>query len=252
MGPGARRTLRAGASGAVELAFGPGGYVRLGDQHILLAPARSPMGPLSVLVAGLVRGDLAVGERAVVSGGALGVGSLRIDLGGARVTAPLLPGADPASGWPEALAAALAVVAPAPDALAPGLAALVAGDADAAVAHLAGRGEGLTPAGDDVLAGFAGWRWARGAPVALPAQRCAPLGRDYLRCAERGELPATVAAVLSAIWAGDAVAAARRASRLTEWGVSSGAALLWGIAAGAEASAPTAARGGMRQTPAHV
>ena len=252
IGPGAWRALHDGFDATVELVFGPGGYVRCGERHVLLAPARSPMGPLSVLVGGLVRGDLAVGERAVVSGGALGVGSLRIELGGARVTAPLLPGADPASGWPEALAAALAVVAPAPNVLAPGLDALTAGDTEAAVAHLAGRGDGLTPAGDDVLAGFAGWRWARGAPVALPAQRCAPLGRDYLRCAERGELPSPVAAVLSAIWAGDAVAAARRASRLTEWGVSSGAALLWGMAAGAEASAPAADCGGMRETPAHV
>ena len=103
----------------------------------------------------------------------------------------------------------------------------------AAVAQLAGRGEGLTPAGDDVLAGFAAWRWASGAPVALPAQRCAPLGREYLRCAERGELPAPAAAVLAAIRAGDAPAAARRAGGLAEWGASSGAALLWGMAAGA-------------------
>jgi len=238
IGPGARRALHDGFDATVELVFGPGGYVRCGDRHVLLAPARSPMGPLSVLVAGLVRGDLAVGERAVVSGGALGVGSLRIELGGARVTAPLLPGADPASGWPEALAAALAVVAPAPNVLAPGLDALTAGDTEAAVAHLAGRGDGLTPAGDDVLAGFAGWRWAVGAPVTLPAGRCAPLGRDYLRCAERGELPRPAAAVLSAIRGGDAAATRRRAGGLARWGASSGAALLWGMAAAA-AKTPT-------------
>jgi hypothetical protein len=101
------------------------------------------------------------------------------------------------------------------------------------VAALAGRGEGLTPAGDDVLAGFAAWRWTRGAAVSLPAQRCAPLGREYLRCAERGELPQPAAAVLKAILAGDAVVAARRASGLASWGASSGAALLWGLAAGA-------------------
>ena len=109
-----------------------------------------------------------------------------------------------APGWRAALAAALDVVAPAPAELAAGLDALAAGDLAAGVAALAGRGEGLTPAGDDALAGFAAWRWARGAPVALPAQRCAPLGRDYLRCAERGELPQPAAAVLEAILAGDA------------------------------------------------
>jgi hypothetical protein len=205
--------------------------VRCDDRRVLLAPARSPVGPLSVLVAGLMRGDLAPGDRAVLAGDALVVGSLRITLAGARDARVLRPG-PPAAGWRAALACAVEVVAPAPGALAPGLGALAAGDLDAAVEQLAGRGEGLTPAGDDVLAGYAAWRWAGGAPVSLPAQRCAPLGRDYLRCAERGELPAPVAAVLSAIRAGDARAAARRAGGLAEWGASSGAALLWGVGAG--------------------
>jgi hypothetical protein len=39
--------------------------------------------------------------------------------------------------------------------------------------------------------------------------------------------------VLAAVRAGDAAAAARRARGLAEWGASSGAALLWGLAAGA-------------------
>ena len=99
--------------------------------------------------------------------------------------------------------------------------------------QLAGRGEGLTPAGDDALAGYAAWRWAQGDPVALPAHRCAPLGRDYLRCAERGELAQPAAQVLEAIRAGDPRLAARRARLLAGWGATSGAAMLWGIAAGA-------------------
>jgi len=218
VGPGARRALRDGASGVVELAFGPGGYVRLGEQHVLLAPARSPLGPLSVLVAGLSRGDLVVGDPAHVSGAVLAVGALRIALDGARETAPPCPG-DLAPGWPAALAA--------------GLTALATGDLGAAVAQLAGRGDGLTPTGDDVLAGYAAWRWAAAAPVTLAAQRCAPLGRAYLRCAERGELPEPAARVLEAIRAGEPPAAARRARGLAGWGATSGAALLWGIAAGA-------------------
>lgn len=240
VGPGARRALRdaagATAGGHVELAFGPGGYLRLGRRHVLLAPARSPLGPLSVLVAGLARGDLVPGDPAAVAGGAVVVGPLRIELAGAR-DAPAPRAGSLAAGWDAALAAARDAVSPAPPALVPGLAALAAGDVARAVAQLAGRGEGLTPAGDDVLAGFAAWRWSCGRPVALPAQRCAPLGRDYLRCAERGELPAPAAAVLDAIRDGDAPRAARRAARLADWGASSGAALLWGIAAGAAASA---------------
>lgn len=236
VGAGALRALREGVAGRVELTFGPGGYVRLGEDWILLAPARSPLGPLSLLVGGLARGDLVCGEPAVVAHGMLVAGTLRIDLTGARQAraprrVPL------AQHWERALAAALGTAAPVPAALAPGLAALAAGDRAGAVAWLAGRGDGLTPAGDDVLAGYAAWAWAQGRPVALPAERCAPLGRAYLRCAERGELPALAAAVLEAIRAGDAQSAARRASRLGAWGATSGSALLWGLAAGAAQAA---------------
>lgn len=231
VGSGARRALRDGVRGSVELAFGPGGYLRLAEHHVLLAPARSPLGPLSVLVAGLARGDLVPGEPAGVTQATLTVGALQIDLAGAVGPPPPRAGA-PDAGAPSALAAALAAVAPAPDTLAAGLAALAAGNVASAVAQLAGRGDGLTPAGDDALAGYAAWRWARGAAVALPAERCAPLGREYLRCAERGELPQPAARVLDAIRAGDRRAAARRAAALADWGASSGAALLWGIAAG--------------------
>ena len=234
IGPGARRALRDGADGVVELAFGPGGYVRLDGHWVLLAPARSPLGPLSVLVVGLSHGDLVVGDPARVSGDALVVCMLRIELEGAHEPPP--PRAqDLAPGWRPALAAALEVVAPVPPELAADLELLAAGDVAAAVARLAGRGDGLTPTGDDVLAGYAGWRWAEGAPVALPGKRCAPLGRAYLRCAERGELPEPAARVLEAIRAGDAQAAARRASGLAGWGATSGAALLWGMAAAAGA-----------------
>jgi hypothetical protein len=105
-----------------------------------------------------------------------------------------------------------------------------------AVRLLAGRGEGLTPAGDDGLAGYAGWAAATGATPelsALAAGRASPIGLAYLRCAERGELPAPAAATIAAVLAGDREAAARRARVLRRWGGSSGSALLWGIGAGA-------------------
>jgi hypothetical protein len=241
VGPGARRALdaAAGAGAIVEYAFGPGGYVRLGEHWLLLAPARSPVGPLSILVSGLARGDLVAGARAEVSCcDAMTVGgALRIDLSHAR-DAPPPATLTLARGWRAALRAAFAAIPPAPAMLAAGLAALAEDDVASGVGLLAGLGEGLTPAGDDVLAGFAAWRWTQGAPVALPADRCAPLGRAYLRCAERGELPAPAAAVLAAIAAGDVAAATRRARGLSEWGASSGAALLWGIAAGAGSVSP--------------
>ncbi|MDA0159678.1 DUF2877 domain-containing protein [Solirubrobacter ginsenosidimutans] len=166
----------------------------------------------------------------------LRAGTLHIDLAGlGRAHSTLVP-PPLAPGWRGAVTAALDAAPSPPDALTAGLSALRRGDESEAVAELAGRGEGLTPAGDDVLAGYAAWCHAQGretAVVALAAERAAPLGLAYLRCATRGELPEPAAAVLRAIRAGDVAAARRRAAGLSRWGASSGAAILWGIAAGA-------------------
>ena len=194
--------------GVVEFATPAGAYLRLGDDFVHLAGARASRGPLTLVVAGL--GERHPGE--VVRIGELPRPAPVPPLG------PLMP------GWRAALNAALEVV-PAPRLP---LAALRAGDLERAVAELAGRGEGLTPAGDDVLAGYAGWRGEVLSPLA--AGRSSPLGLAYLRCAERGELPEVVARVVAAIRAGDDEAARRRARALSRWGASSGAAMLWGVA----------------------
>ncbi len=258
-GPGARRALAAGGRGTVEFALHPGGYARLGDEWLLLAIPRAPRGPLTLLVAGLEAAPLAVSDGVEVEldvrarpaapladerrvsqpvvvqsdGRMLRAGALRVDL--SRLACPSLALVPPplSPGWRLALTAALEAAPAAPHELSGGLAALRHGNLDPGVAALAGRGEGLTPAGDDVLAGYAGWRHACGDPVVLDGGRCSPLGLAYLRCAERGELPEPVAAVLRAIRGADAVAAGRRARALSRWGASSGAAMLWGIAAGA-------------------
>jgi hypothetical protein len=97
-----------------------------------------------------------------------------------------------------------------PASLVAGIAALTDGRVTDGVRLLAGLGEGLTPAGDDVLAGYAAARLGLGAPVAMApmaAARASPLGLAYLRCAERGELP----------------------DALGSWGATSGVGLAWGI-----------------------
>jgi len=222
MGPGAARALSGAGSGAVEIVLDGGGYVRLGGERwVLLAPERSPLGPLSVVVRGLR--PLRPGARVEHTGEALEVGGQQIDLGHAAT--PLEPGPAPlGEGWRAALNAALAEC-PAP----PLSEELWGGEVEA----LAGLGPGLTPAGDDVLAGYAAWRHADGAPVSLRAERCSPLGRAYLRCAERGELPDVAARALRAVREGDARLAARRARALGGWGATSGSAMLWGMAAAA-------------------
>jgi hypothetical protein len=237
IGPGAARVLRARGSGQLEIALGPGGYARLRESGwLLVAGPRAAIGPLSVLVAGLgPRPSQAGWQASVDDGGALVLGPHRIVLDGARVERPRRTGGARRGDEGRALAAALATCPPPPAVLEPGLAALEQGDIDSAVERLAGRGDGLTPAGDDVLAGFAGWAHVAGEPVALSraaARRSSPIGLAYLRCAERGELPDPAAALVESIVSGDARGAALRARALQRWGASSGAMMLRGIAAG--------------------
>ena len=232
IGPGAARALCAGESGTVEVVLARGGYVRLGDRWLLLTPPRAPLGPLSVLVEGL--GVLALGAPAHVAVGGLHVGRVRIDLAGARVP-PRAEVVPLHGGWRSALAAARSSC-PAPGGLEDGVDELRRGSLADAVATLAGRGPGLTPAGDDVLAGFAGWRHAAGEPVSLASPRGSPIGLAYLDCAERGELPEAAQRTLEAVRAGDAALAGRRARGLAQWGETSGGAMLCGMAAASGAT----------------
>lgn len=236
-GPAARRALAGPAEGAVEVPLRRGAYVRLGDEIVMVVPHRAPVGPLTLLVAGLGDTGWAEGTPARLDGGHLVMGTEAIDV--AAVPGWDAPAPGPLrDGWRDALGAAVAAV-PVPDAsLRPGLDALAAGDLGRGVALLAGRGEGLTPAGDDVLCGLAGWRHASGDAVRVAdaaAPRTSPVSVAYLRCAERGELPEAAALVLAAIRDGDTPLAVRRAGALRAWGASSGAALLWGMACAAGA-----------------
>ena len=230
IGPGARRALADGAGGSLEIALDAGGYVRLGESGwVLLGGARAVMGPLTLAVSGLGTLRAEAGWPARVEDGVLVVGPHRIEL-----PPPPRSRAAPARVVARGVVELLDAVAGAPaPSLAAGVDALVRRDHPRAVALLAGRGAGLTPAGDDVLAGYAGWRAATGTPVrlsALAAERSPPVALAYLRCAERGELPEPALRFLAA-------PDARRARVLRDrWGASSGRALMWGFAAAAQAS----------------
>ena len=273
VGPGAWRALARGGSGSLEIALGAGGYVRLGDDGwVLLAPARAVMGPLTLAVSGLGRVRLEPGWPARVDGEVLEVGPHRISIppqpqprasapGVVEVDPPGAPQPQPRQGnagvvelshvgreeprprrVDSRVVELLHVLAGAPPLeLAAGVAALAGGHLDRAVAILAGRGDGLTPAGDDVLAGYAGFMALSGRRVALSplaADRSPPISLAYLRCAERGELPEPAVRLLRALARRDDDAAARDARVLTStWGASSGRALIHGFAAAAAAAA---------------
>jgi hypothetical protein len=243
-GAGAARALSAGGEGRLEVALGSGGYVRIGDDGwVLVTGPRAVIGPLSLLVARLGSRPSQPGWRAQASDGLLTLGPHRIAFDDAGVPADRRQRPQPGGDVDDALRAACSCWPSPPDALAQGLAALERGERAAAVELLAGRGDGLTPAGDDVLAGHASWEQAAGRPVhlsPLAADRASPIGLAYLRCAERGELAEPAAATLAAIRAGDSVAARWRARSLSHWGTSSGPALLWGMAAARRAEAVAA------------
>lgn len=233
-GPGAWRALSDGQRGAVELVFGGGAYVRLGSSGwLLVTEPGAGFGPLSVAIDRLDRAALRPGAPARVTRGRLVLGEHAVSLERTRARPSL-------ALWPVAKLAAAAVAAdvvgavlPTPPAvLRAGVAALADGRLNDAVRWLAGLGAGLTPAGDDVLAGYAAARHAQAAPVALSwraASRSSALGLAYLRCAERGELPDVAARLLRALGRGRPADAVAALPGLRSWGSSSGEALALGI-----------------------
>jgi hypothetical protein len=236
-GPGARRALTAGHDGAVELVSGRRAYLRLGTSGwVLLTEPGAPFGPLSLAVDGLEQLELRPGASAGVVAGRLVLGSQVVSFERTRSRgAPAIRVAAEPPAIAAAAAAAQALLPPSPPRIRPGLLALFAGRVAGAVRLLAGVGEGLTPAGEDVLAGYAAARVAIAAPVALSAAaagRSTGLGLAYLRCAERGELADAAARLLAAICRGSAADAVAALPPLQAWGSSSGMALAWGINAG--------------------
>jgi hypothetical protein len=250
--PAARRALVDGRVGAVELALSRGAYVRLEREWLMLAQPIAPFGPLSLAVHGLERLDLSPGLPVCVTGSRMVLGEHAVSLERMRERGMAPLASAPPGGRDVMVTAAAAALAalPAPPAfLERGIAALAAGRLRDAVLALAGRGEGLTPAGDDVLAGYAASRAALGAlgapegvaldgsaPLStLAAERSSALGLAYLRCAECGELPDAGAQLLIAIRHGSVEAVQAALPQLRAWGASSGIALAWGIAAAASA-----------------
>ena len=140
-------------TGRVAGVFGAGFYV-VGDRGALFAvlgPGAWP-GPLHLVTAALP-GLPAAGERVTAAGTTLAAGRLAIDFGGAQLWDPALPTGldyDPAV-WAGAVPPVEPDLAPVWDEV---KAATGAGDLASACHLLEGRGGGLTPAGDDALAGI--------------------------------------------------------------------------------------------------
>ena len=220
--------------GRVEGVFGDGFYVSGPSETIfaVLGP-RSWPGPLHLVTDGMAVLP-AMHDRVNVSDGALVAGPLRVRLDGSRRWAPRLP---------ERLnvdSAAWHGIAPDVDIdLAPVWEAVTddarCGDVAAMFRRLQGRGAGLTPSGDDVLAGIllvcAMDPYCRGALADLAlAARTTPLSRAFLTWAAAGQSIQPAHALLDAAASGDQTGMRRAAESLAQVGATSGRALVAGVA----------------------
>ena len=221
-------------TGRVEGVFGGGFYVSgpSGTVFAVLGP-RSWPGPLH-LVTGTMAVLPAVHDRVTLSGGELSAGPLRVRLAGSRRWAPRLPerlNADPAA-WHGIAPGVDADLAPAWEAVAGDVR---RGDLAPVFHRLQGRGDGLTPTGDDVLAGIllvaAIDRRNRDNLMDLAlAARTTRLSRAFLRWAAAGQSIEPAHALLDAAASGDRAAMRRAAASLARVGATSGRALVAGVA----------------------
>ena len=223
-----------GFTGWVAGVFRTGFYVT-GDRGAIFAVLgpRSWPGPLH-LVAVSLPGLPVAGDRVAIAGTTLVAGGLEIDFGGARLWDPALPdglGFDPAV-WAGAVPPVEPDLAGVWDEVA---AAVHSGDLASACRLLEGRGGGLTPTGDDTLAGImlvaAADRFRRPVLRQLARQaRTSDLSRAFLAWAARGSSIQPAHDVLEAAASADWAGLARAARTLAGVGASSGRALLAGLA----------------------
>lgn len=223
-----------GFTGWVAGVFRTGFYVASdrGAIFAMLGP-RSWPGPLHLVSASLPALPVA-GDRVAIAGTTLVAGGLEIDFDGARLWDPALPdglGFDPAV-WAGAVPPVEPDLAGVWDEVA---AAVRSGNLASACRRLEGRGGGLTPTGDDMLAGImlvaAADRSRRPDLRRLARQaRTSDLSRAFLEWAARGLSIEPAHAVLEAAASGDRAGLARSARTLAGVGASSGRALLAGMA----------------------
>ena len=223
-----------GFTGRVKGVFREGFYVS-GPSEALFAVLgpRSWPGPLHLIAAELA--DLpAPNDRVSVSGAVLSVGRLRVRLDRGPRWAPSLPErlTVDSTAWRSLASIADTELAAVWEVATHDVR---GGDLAAAFRHLQGRGGGLTPSGDDVLAGIL----LVGATN--PSHRCAlgdlasrahttRLSRAFLRWAAAGQSIQPAHALLDAAASGDQSGMRRAAEALAGVGATSGRALVAGIA----------------------
>ena len=251
LGLGAAEAVATPGRGRVLGVYTKAAYLRLPGGLMALTTFDVPAGAIhartSVPLAGL-----RVGDDVAVTESSLHAGPVTVELTGARTWCGPLPSPDGlAAATPLAVELLTSVPPPALDSP-PDAELLQGGDLLALATQLGGRGPGLTPAGDDCLAGIllvAHVRWGATAAEELAAIATSIATNDialaFLRWAARGQSIEPVHRFLVATAEGDAATARNALGALTRFGHSSGADLATGLRAAVQwlCNAPVQARG---------
>lgn len=248
IGSAARHAVAAGRPGRVVAVFSRAVYVRFADASgiVAIVPMDVPSGPLHLRVTSLP--DSEVGDPVTVHGRSLSVGGHRVEV----PTSAWAP--TPVDDLVDRRRTAARVLRDALDE--PRLLDLegspwdVAADIRrhglrAAVAHLAGRGSGLTPAGDDCAAGIvlvtalmgeAGWdTWSSQALVGIASEHEShEIAVALLTSAARGEGIEPLHTLLASCCHDDRYLAARDVQVLDGIGHTSGRDMAYGMLVGLE------------------
>lgn len=240
IGHDAARSLRIRGSGRVRASFTQALYLQLPGGLVALTTTAAPRGPLHIRVAALP--EVCPGRPVLVDATALRIGESAYALDAPRWSQALPTGAAlalarvVARDWLPDRGPALDLGAGKPAVLPADVAqALRRGALLEMAALVGGRGPGLTPAGDDVLAGALLVARALGIGSPRMLLRCAGLvptndvARAFLLCAASGRCIEPVHDLLAGIATANQPAVRTALDTLREFGSSSGAALVYGI-----------------------
>ena len=225
-----------GAHGTVVGTFRHGCYVQVhGDMYAVAGPAVAP-GPIHLIVE---QAPARVPEGLAVwrDGGRLRSTEWQLDLAGAAVYRPWMPAATDlhlATTALKTMRHRLAVPEDLRSCWESVRRAVATDDLTAARELLEGRGGGLTPTGDDVLAGVLlvhAWRGDHTDGLLRVAAEAATtnLSRSFLAWAARGQSLAPVHDLVAHAAAKDVTRFDQAVATVSANGGSSGVALLWGI-----------------------
>jgi hypothetical protein len=256
-GAGALAALRGGGEGRVVAWFPKACYVSLPGGLVALVAQGVAPGPIHAVLDGALR-RAAHGARARIVEHDLEIGGLSIDLADAARWCGALPPPDEVRASADRIVAAAAEGAARSSLLVDAFRArgerarqaLITGAVEDAARLLVGVGPGLTPSGDDALAGALFALRAAAGTDAEPLTRAAaeagttgPISRGFLRWAARGQALEPAHDLLASAARADSDGASRAARRMAAVGETSGAdtllGLRWGVEAASQRSAVT-------------